>query len=671
MSLLFPIYFAGALAIGLPILFHLIRRQPKGNVVFSSLMFLRPTPPRLTRRSRLDNWPLLLCRALVLLLLAAAFTRPFLRSAGSTEFGDQGQRIIIAIDTSASMQRTGVWEEAINAANEIVADLSSADQIAIVTFDQQPKVHLSIEQSLASSPTERTAAIESILKNVAPTWHATDLGTAIPFCAELATTYEADAAAGADDPASVILISDMQTGSDIEKLQSFAWPETLRLQVRQVSGQTTTNAWAQILTSTITDEDDGDATTDDQNHLRVRVSNSAASKVSRFELAWIDSAQNAAQSQAMQVLPGQTQIIRMPMPESTSVSLRLSGDEIEFDNDRFYVAPVQKSLELWLIENEPTTIDPRDSLAFYIDRVPLSNNRRTVTVNRVDPTSLPEIDVKTTPLVVVTESLPDEFTQRLEEYAESGGTVLYAVTDDTPQWQATITAALAAPEIQISEADVKNYAMLSSIDFQHPLFAKMVEPQFNDFTKVRFWSHRVIDGVSDDIDVLAKFDDETPAILQRTISDGRILVMAAGWQPNESQLALSTKFIPLMFNLFDISDASAGETYSFLVGDQITSDAADVVFDKPGIYQRELDGNTESFALNLAESESHLEPIDTSLLERFGINLEDSIPAEVKLAEQRQMRDVELESNQKLWQWLLIAALAMLGCETLLVRKYI
>ena len=80
MSLLAPLYFLGALAVGLPILFHLIRRQPKGQVEFSSLMFLRPTPPRLTRRSRLDNWFLLLLRALALTLLAAAFARPFLRS---------------------------------------------------------------------------------------------------------------------------------------------------------------------------------------------------------------------------------------------------------------------------------------------------------------------------------------------------------------------------------------------------------------------------------------------------------------------------------------------------------------------------------------------------------------------------------------------------------------
>jgi hypothetical protein len=36
------------------------------------------------------------------------------------------------------------------------------------------------------------------------------------------------------------------------------------------------------------------------------------------------------------------------------------------------------------------------------------------------------------------------------------------------------------------------------------------------------------------------------------------------------------------------------------------------------------------------------------------------------LENQRQLRDRELESQQKLWQWLLVAALGILGVETLL-----
>ena len=73
MSFLAPLFLIGAAAIALPILFHLIRRTSKDKTIFSSLMFLLPTPPRVTRKSRLENILLLILRCLVLCLLALGF----------------------------------------------------------------------------------------------------------------------------------------------------------------------------------------------------------------------------------------------------------------------------------------------------------------------------------------------------------------------------------------------------------------------------------------------------------------------------------------------------------------------------------------------------------------------------------------------------------------------
>ena len=111
MSFLFPLYLAGGLAIALPIVFHLVRRTPTGQVPFSSLMFLTPSPPRLTRRSRLEHLLLLTLRGLVLALLALAFARPFVRQ---TLFGEAGlgRRTVVLVDASASMRRENLWREA-------------------------------------------------------------------------------------------------------------------------------------------------------------------------------------------------------------------------------------------------------------------------------------------------------------------------------------------------------------------------------------------------------------------------------------------------------------------------------------------------------------------------------------------------------------------------------
>ena len=94
MSFLTPLYVLAVSAVIAPLVFHLIRRSPRGEVPFSSLMFLAPTPPRLTRRSRLDHLLLLLLRAAALCLLAFAFARPFLRQAARLGFGEvERQRV--------------------------------------------------------------------------------------------------------------------------------------------------------------------------------------------------------------------------------------------------------------------------------------------------------------------------------------------------------------------------------------------------------------------------------------------------------------------------------------------------------------------------------------------------------------------------------------------------
>ena len=77
MNFLTPLFLVGGLAIGAPILFHLIRRSVRERVEFSSLMFLNPSPPKTTRKRKLEHLLLLALRCLILLALAAGFARPF------------------------------------------------------------------------------------------------------------------------------------------------------------------------------------------------------------------------------------------------------------------------------------------------------------------------------------------------------------------------------------------------------------------------------------------------------------------------------------------------------------------------------------------------------------------------------------------------------------------
>ncbi len=703
MSLLAPLYFLGALAISLPILFHLIRRQPRGQVEFSSLMFLRPTPPRLTRRSRLDNWPLLLIRALALMLLAAAFARPFLRSATLSDSELPGRRLMLLVDTSASMQRTGMWQQVLDEANALIDDLRPADRLAIVTFDSQPSTLLGFEQSSRIPMDKVKATAKSMLKDTAPTWHSTDLGRAISFAGDQAVAFESDgtkpvALDGEDSaaartapvrPAHLVLISDLQSGSQVENLQVYAWPRELRLDVRKITPNKRTNASAVIL------EESPDVESD-RDRVRVRVANSSDATETRFRIRWVkDSAAESEGDDALtpaelaelpvHVPRGESRVVRMPIPVTGVTSLVVQGDDHSFDNTRYIVSPQPESLSLFHVG--PSDAEPRESSFYYLQRVPLSNVRRTVSVESIDADQLGQrLDPSLVPLVVLEQGVSDDVAASLKEYVSSGGRLLVVMSDQ--RQSAGVAAsinALTDSELQIAEAKIDDYAMLSKINFQHSLFESMADPKFNDFTKIRFWSHRRLTNLDDRWKVIADFDDGDPALVEYTVGDGRIFLLSAGWQPAESQLALSTKFIPLVFSFFD-SRQRGSESDRYIVGQKIgyppsptamITDPAGTSLeyisledldriDQPGIYQYR-DGETRrTFAVNLSESESRTEALDEDELERFGIVLGKNMTTDQIRTSQRQLRDRELEESQKVWQWLLVGAIGFLALETVL-----
>jgi hypothetical protein len=187
--------------------------------------------------------------------------------------------------------------------------------------------------------------------------------------------------------------------------------------------------------------------------------------------------------------------------------------------------------------------------------------------------------------------------------------------------------------------------------------------------------------------VVARFDNGDPAVLERPLGTGRILAFTSGWQPDDSQLALSSKFVPLMGRLLDQACGSVATPASVLVGAtvalpppsasrtavrmpdgrEIPMPADSKTFtetDQPGIY-RVTSGTTETrFAVNLAAAESDTAPLDREQLEQRGVRFGTGLTRAERIERVRQQRDTELESRQKVWHWLIAAALGVLAFET-------
>ncbi len=661
MSVLAPLYFLGALAVGLPILFHLIRRQPKGNVAFSSLMFLRTTPPQLTRRSRLDNWPLLLVRALALILFAAAFSRPFFREAVTDATSERGSRIVLLIDTSASMKREGVWTAAIANAKKAITELEPHDQLAIVTFDNAPHHLFRFEQSRSLTAEQRDSAAIAVIDTLNTSWNSTDLGRALSYAAELAISFEPDSHEQLI-ATNLILISDFQSGSDLESLQIYTWPDSVTLDVRPIVKSASSNAWPTLLPPS----ESKDKVVERKPTSRVRITNSVTSNLSQFRLVWLDEKGSEHHGTDAQVPPGESRVISMTPPSPGMNSILLKGDDDAYDNRRFFVSPEIETSQLHYFGDENSDTDPRQSLLYYLKRAPLSTSRRTVEI-QTGPSEM--LDAKRTPLVIIGTPINDPKITQVRQYAESGGNVFVVLARNDSNWSECLQSMLSEPGLRVTEAMVDDYVMFSRIDFSHPLFEAMADPQFNDFTKVRFWSHRMLESLPDETLQVASFDDGDPAIIEFPVGNGRITVMTAGWQPEASQLALSTKFIPLISTLLVRNDASEDRSESFIIGENVLVKRDGKAINQPGIFEIEFEGETRQVAANLADSESQIDPIDMQMLERFGVVLGKRQSTEVVDSLARQKRDVELEGHQKLWQWLIVFAACLLGTETFWVRK--
>jgi hypothetical protein len=249
-----------------------------------------------------------------------------------------------------------------------------------------------------------------------------------------------------------------------------------------------------------------------------------------------------------------------------------------------------------------------------------------------------------------------------------------------------LAALLGVGAVPLSEATVRNYAMLTDLDLMHPLFAPFADPRFSDFTKIHVWKHRLVDlsGVAG-ARVLAKFDSGSPAIAEVPLGRGRVLVFATGWHPADSQLALSSKFVPLIVSLLDYAGALAGlDAAAHLVGEPVALRAGlrrlrlpdgsvtDLLAGttnftatlQPGLYRAEGDGAPTAFAVNLDPNESRTTALPADVFETYGI-ASAAVPdsGEVRAVRRAQLQAGESEARQKLWRWFLFGTLLVLFAE--------
>jgi hypothetical protein len=705
LSFLTPLYLLAGFAILAPILAHLVRKRPREVMDFSSVIFLDASPPRLTNRNRIEQWLLLALRSLILLALALAFARPYLKTLieQQTSTYPSKERILL-IDTSASMRREGVWEQAIQKAKEYIANSQPEDSIAVVAMTDRIESLHSLEQSRQSGINERKILASKSIDGVTPTWLSCDLGQCMLQAIELLNDSRSDQET--KTPAEIAIVSDFQSGNPLDSLGSIQWPQEIPIVPLVCQPKVPGNATISILPRS-----DDSSTAISQNTERILVRNATRSKKDRFSLKWLDSDGKplTAESQEVFVPAGQQQILVLERPTLESngaqspLVIELDGDDQLFDNRQYLHRGKKQKAKAICLDSKQR--DPKDSLWYFAVRVPISQPSLDVQWEIFDPTEeLKEADHKDLRLVIASSDLSALWAQKLREPIENGLHVWWILDRPTGTLQGDQAGVDPArleeiwktwfpnDAVAISERTIDRFQLLQNIDMSHPMFSAFSDPKFNDFTKIRFWKHRQVQGLlSNDWRILANYDDGTPAIFQRPLGKGMVSVLASGWQPIESQLALSSKFVPIVVAMFEqasplqpdpdyrcgerIPSQLAHENWQSIVQQQsydvgkelgLKDPQNDGVFIAPGIFKA---SNQEEFvAVNLSKSEGLTDPIDLEEFARFGIpigqpsspsNHPESVSRKNQLAEQ-------MEASQSGWWWILLAVLIFAGLESLI-----
>ena len=167
---------------------------------------------------------------------------------------------------------------------------------------------------------------------------------------------------------------------------------------------------------------------------------------------------------------------------------------------------------------------------------------------------------------------------------------------------------------------------------------------------------------------------------------GKVLALAAGWHPEDSQLALSSRFIPLLFSMLEYAgELRSGRAAHIQSGRSIPIpeqtdrvivpdgrivhfEEEQVLFtpDVSGVYHFKGEELQISFAVNLPATESRTEIIDTESL--TAVTHPSPPHDQPTISGEASDTREDKESRQKLWRWLIMAVWGALILETGLSR---
>jgi hypothetical protein len=685
MSFLAPLFFAGLLAIAVPIFVHLIQRERKDVIEFPSLMFLRQIPFQSVERRRIHNWPLLLLRAAAMALLVAAFTRPFMTRDAVQAAGalDGAREVVILLDRSASMGYGDQWTRAQGEARRIVSSLSGEDQATLVLFAS------GVEETIRA--TSNRGVLDAAIGAASVTADRTRYGPALRLAQSLLGR-------SALPRKQVVLISDFQR-SGWERHEEISMPEGAELMPVSVATPDTSNLSVSTVTflrTPFSGEERVAVTAGLTNRSARELTNQSVRLEINGRTVDTRAVTIGAHASAAVTFPPQT----VDVPQRASV---VAGeDQLPIDNRFDFILAPSRPLPVLIIQPDGAatggTSSPSVFLtsAFDIATAPRLQ-AEIIPVSRVTPASFERRSV-----VVLNDApaLGTQAEEALQRFVEQGGGLLVAVAERTP-W--TGDSPLVPGRLGSMVERKGTLGTLGYLDYSHPVFEPFKDPRNGTFTNVRFYRYRRLEPAAGDV-VLARFDDGGVAMAERRVGSGRVIMWTSTldreWNDFPTKPLFPVVAPAVMRHLAQYEDPEAWYTVgraldvsvpvATLVREGAAADlpgagatgvraivvapsgeqtsigegaAPSVTLAEQGFYAVRLQGAAErrplAFAVNIDPTESDLSGMPPAELVATATG-QAAVTASGQSLERPELTVAEIERKQSLWWFLFLGAVLAL-----------
>jgi hypothetical protein len=642
---------AALAAVILPILAHLIFRRRSRPVDLGTLRFLKIAVRRDTRRRWLKRWLLLALRVGCVVLLVLLFARPY--RAESLGGGDAGLTVIL-IDRSASMDRKRDGERlvvhAIRELPSVVARVPARSRVEVAWFDTKVEpVKSSSDGRVSLGDLEAPSSLTG----------GTDFAAALTWAAA-----RCDAARGGG-PLAVHVITDLQR-TGFGSLEAFAFPKDVPVRVWDIGPAAAGNiAVTEVRPTSLMVPADHPTTVQatvlnsraeplDQRPVRLRLAN----KGKVFTLPGVASAAPGASTTVTFETP--------PLgPGLWQGTVSVDGDDgLPIDDARHVAVYAAAKPRVLLLDGAARDVAALGEAYFLEAALRLAPPGETapdgpfrVIVFPYGPDArLPDLrEVDVLVAANVAGFAPADAT-RVRAFLDGGGSaVVFGGGNLGPGAAASYAAAgLSVGEVAGTHAVRDVPFQIAEFASDHAILIPFADPQHGNLHRLTFSGCTRITP-AEGVQVLARFRDGTPILLERQAGASRVLWCAASVGREHGEWSRSRLFLPLVHQLVRGAAGIAG------AGPVRDLPAAGEV---PGVRQR---GDTWEVR-NLEPSESDLEACTPEeFAKRLGVTL--ATDAGVSVEEKVKEEDGKELRAGELWPWLWLVLVVCWLAEGVLANR--